>query len=231
MRLDKFLAHASGASRKDVKAWIKAQRVTVNGATVRDAGMQLDANAAVCLDNELQNVLGLQYIMMNKPAGTVSTAKHADSRSVLSLLPHELQRDLHVVGRLDLDTTGLLLLSNDGQWSHRITAPASHCLKVYRVHLSDPFTASMREQLNAGVQLHDESMLLQARALVQHSDCVVDLTIGEGRYHQVKRMFAAVGNHVDALQRLQIGQLILDPSLEAGQWRELTAQEMELVLL
>jgi len=229
MRLDKYLAHASGASRKQVKQWVKAGQVTVDREVVTDAGHHTSALAQVCLRGQPLQLAGLRYLMLNKPAGTVSTAEHADERSVFALLPAAERRALHVVGRLDVDTTGLLLLTDDGQWSHRITAPVSHCHKVYRVGLSDPLSAAAGEKLLSGVQLNDEKRLLRARALHQLGDRCVDITLGEGRYHQVKRMFAAVGNHVESLHRLQIGALRLDEGLAIGQWRALSEIEVSAV--
>ncbi len=229
MRLDKYLAHATGESRKLVKQWVKSQRVAVCNAVITDAGFQVAEQATVRLDGRVLALLGEQYIMLHKPAGTVSTAAHADPRSVMALLPANLRAGLHVVGRLDLDTTGLMLLSSDGQWSHRITAPSQHCTKVYRAELADPVTARSTEALLAGVQLQGEKTLLRALALQVLAERCVEISLGEGRYHQVKRMFAAVGNHVVGLHRLQIGALALDPSLSPGQWRSLSAEERELV--
>ncbi len=225
MRLDKFLAHASGESRKTVKLWIRQRRVRVDAQRVTDAGIAVAKGASVSLDGKPLALAGESYIMLNKPAGTVSTAEHADARSVMTLLPAALRSRLHIVGRLDVDTTGLMLLSSDGDWSHRITAPAQHCLKVYRVQLSDPLGDAAATALLDGVMLGGEKSPLRARALHRHDELNVDITLGEGRYHQVKRMFAAVQNHVETLQRVQMGGLILDASLPPGQWRELSLQE------
>lgn len=231
MRLDKYIAHASGASRKQVKQWVKAGQVTVDESVQRDAGFAVKEHAAVRVFGELLTLSGPRYIMLHKPVGTVSTAEHADERSVFTLLPPDKRQALHVVGRLDVDTTGLLLLTDDGQWSHRITAPVSHCPKQYRVTLADPLNEFDANRLLEGVRLNDEKNPLKARALIRHDERLVDMTLGEGRYHQVKRMFAAVGNHVTALHRLQIGGLPLDESLQPGQWRVLSADEVEAVFL
>lgn len=233
MRLDKYLAHATGASRKQVKQWVKAGRVTLGGAVQRDAGMLVDLAAAgaaakVCVDGTAVRPSGPRYLMLHKPPGTVCTALGADERSVLALLPAAERRELHPVGRLDLDTTGLLLLSDDGQWSHRITAPRARCPKVYLVTLADPLSSADERQLLDGVELHGETSALRALALSRCADGRVELTIGEGRYHQVKRMFAAVGNHVEALHRTCIGALALDPALAPGQWRALHEGEVAL---
>ncbi|MGB0867617.1 MAG: pseudouridine synthase [Granulosicoccaceae bacterium] len=227
MRLDKYLAHASGASRKQVKQWIKSGRVSLQGRPCRDAGAIVPGGADVTVDGDSLRLQGKRYIMLNKPAGSVSTAEHADERSVFGLLPAAVRRGLHVVGRLDVDTTGLLLLTDDGAWSHRITAPSSHCLKQYRVQLADPIEQSACDRLLEGVMLHDEKQPLRARALSVCHPTQVDITLGEGRYHQVKRMFAAVDNHVVGLHRLQIGELRLDSSLAEGEWRHLSEVEVD----
>ena len=229
MRLDKYIAHASGASRKQVKQWVRAGQVTVDESVQRDSGFAVKEQAVVRVFGEALKLSGPRYIMLHKPVGTVSTAEHADERSVFTLLPAADRQALHVVGRLDVDTTGLLLLTDDGQWSHRITAPVSHCPKQYRVTLADPLSEADAERLREGVQLNDEKHPLKARALIQHTECLVDMTLGEGRYHQVKRMFAAVGNHVTALHRLQIGGLPLDEALLPGQWRALADDEITKV--
>lgn len=231
MRLDKYIAHASGASRKQVKQWVKAGQVAVEGSVQQDAGFTVSEQARVTVFGEVLALAGPSYIMLHKPAGTVSTAEHADERSVFTLLPAVKRQALHVVGRLDIDTTGLLLLTDDGQWSHRITAPVSHCPKQYRVTLADPLSETDADRLLAGVQLNDEKHPLKARALIRHNERLVDMTLGEGRYHQVKRMFAAVGNHVTALHRLQIGGLPLDEALQPGQWRALSDDEIAAVFL
>lgn len=212
-----------------MKLWIKQRRVKVGIQPVADAGFNVAEGAVVRLDGEQLTLAGESYIMLNKPAGTVSTAEHADARSVMALLPADMRGGLHIVGRLDVDTTGLMLLSSDGDWSHRITAPARHCLKVYRVQLSDPLGDAAARTLLDGVMLGGEKRPLRARALHRHHERSVDITLGEGRYHQVKRMFAAVQNHVEALHRKQMGGLALDASLAPGQWRELSLLERDAV--
>lgn len=225
MRLDKYLAQASGASRKIVKQWIKAGQVSVDDVCIKNGGFSVGLQCKVSRQGEPLLLQGKRYIMLHKPVDTVSTAAHADSRSVLTLLPAGVRRGLHIVGRLDVDTTGLLLLSDDGQWSHRVTSPKRECLKVYRVGLADKYSELDLQQLMAGVCLNGESGVLRARALNKIDDRRVDISLGEGRYHQVKRMFAAVGHHVESLHRWKIGELELDETLAPGEWRHLEITE------
>ena len=228
MRLDFFIAHATGLSRREVKILLARGEVTVDDDPRPKANLQLQPGQAVRCRGELLSLPGQRYLMLHKPAGVVCSTSDRDGASVLQLLPVELRRDLHIVGRLDADTTGLLLLSSDGQWSHRITSPKSSCSKVYRVTAARPITTQMIEQLRDGVLLRGEDRPTLPAQVEQIDDCCLRLTIEEGRYHQVKRMLAAVGNHVEALHREQIGSLALDPALEPGTHRALTAEETAL---
>lgn len=225
MRLDYFLANGTGLSRKDAKREISAGRVTVDGEPCRRANEHLRAEHQVQWRGQPVALPGERYLMLNKPAGVVSATEDRDHQTVLSLLPPELRPGLHPVGRLDLDTTGLLLLTTDGQWSHRITSPRSGCAKTYRVQLAEPLAPEALLQLEAGVLLRDEARPTAPATVQVWSESVIDLVITEGRYHQVKRMLAAVGNHVATLHRVRIGDIELDPALGPGQWRQLTAAE------
>lgn len=228
MRLDFFIAHATGLSRREVKILLARGEVAVDDDPRPKANLQLQPGQAVRCRGELLSLPGQRYLMLHKPAGVVCSTSDRDGTSVLQLLPVELRRDLHIVGRLDADTTGLLLLSSDGQWSHRITSPKSSCSKVYRVTAARPITTQMIEQLRDGVLLRGEDRPTLPAQVEQIDDCCLRLTIEEGRYHQVKRMLAAVGNHVEALHREQIGSLALDPALVPGTHRALTAEETAL---
>jgi 16S rRNA pseudouridine516 synthase len=229
MRLDFFIAHATGLSRREVKILIARGEISVGDDLRPKANLQLQPGQVVRCRGEPLNLPGHRYLMLHKPAGVVSSTSDRDGTSVLQLLPAELRRrDLHIVGRLDADTTGLLLLSSDGQWSHRITAPRSACSKVYRVSTARPLTGQMIGQLRDGVLLHGEQRPTLPAQVEQLDDRCLRLTIDEGRYHQVKRMLAAVGNHVEALHRERIGPLALDPALAPGEHRALTAEEAAL---
>ncbi len=168
-------------------------------------------------------------VMLNKPSGYECSLKPRHHPSVMSLLPTPLRlRGLQPIGRLDEDTTGLLLLTDDGELNHRLTSPKWHADKVYHVSCKHELADDVTARLLAGVVLDDDPQAVRALAvepLRGESGPAMRLTIGEGRYHQVKRMVAAVGNRVEALHRLQMGTLELDPSLEPGQWRWLTPQE------
>jgi 16S rRNA pseudouridine516 synthase len=228
MRLDFFVAHATGLSRREVRILLARGEISVDEDLRPKANLQLQPGQAVRCRGALLSLPGQRYLMLHKPAGVVSSTSDRDGTSVLQLLPAELRRDLHIVGRLDADTTGLLLLSSDGQWSHRITSPKSSCSKVYRVTTARPLTGEMIGQLRSGVLLRGEERPTLPAHVEQLDDCCLRLTIDEGRYHQVKRMLAAVGNHVEALHRERIGLLALDPALAPGEYRVLTAEETAL---
>ncbi len=229
MRLDHFLANSTGLSRKDAKREIGAGRVSVEGQPCTRANQHLRADQRVEWQGRPVTLPGERYLMLNKPAGVVSATEDRDHLTVVSLLPPELRSGLHPVGRLDLDTTGLMLLTSDGQWSHRITSPRSRCPKSYRVTLAESLTDQGRARLEAGVTLRDDDEPTAPARVIVHSDQVIELVITEGRYHQVKRMLAAVGNHVTALHRVRIGAIALDPALAPGQWRTLTEAEIASV--
>lgn len=228
-RLDQFIAASTPLSRKDAKRAIGAGRVQVDGAPCKVANSKLPAGAVVTLDGHTCTLPGERYLMLNKPAGFVSATRDSDHPIALDLLPEELSTNLHIAGRLDADTTGLLLLTTDGQWSHRITSPRVECPKTYRVTLSDDLCESAIEQLQQGVSLRNDPQPTRPAQVRVLEKRLIELTISEGRYHQVKRMLAAVGNHVKALHRLSIGAITLDRDLEPGQFRTLTQAEIDSV--
>ena len=227
MRLDQFIANSTELSRKEAKRAIGHGEVTVNEQVCKGANTHLAGDERVALSGNLLTLPGERYLMMNKPAGVVSATTDSDHPTALDLLPADISRKLHIAGRLDADTTGLLLLTTDGQWSHRVTSPRTDCPKTYRVTLSDPLTDAAAQQLERGVDLHNDPRPTRPARVEMLDDRVIELTISEGRYHQVKRMLAAVGNHVEALHRVQIGQVALDNALKPGEYRELTAQEKD----
>ncbi|MFW5824002.1 MAG: pseudouridine synthase [Marinobacter sp.] len=228
MRLDAYLSHCTALSRKEARRAIVAGRVTLDDLPATRASAPVSATARVMLDGEPLALPGHLYLMLNKPAGLLSATTDASHPVVTDLLPEPLAHRVHPVGRLDLDTTGLLLLSSDGQWSHRITSPRHGCPKTYRVTLAERLTGPARRQLEQGMRLRNDETVAPAQ-VAPAGDRVIDLTITEGRYHQVKRMLAAVGNHVEALHRRRIGPLELDPDLGPGHWRHLTGDEVRLL--
>ena len=229
MRLDYFVANATTLSRRDAKKAISAGRIRVDGQTCRKPASPVAAGTRVSLDDQWLSLPGERYLMLYKPAGVVSATTDSQQPTVLDLLPADVRHGLHIAGRLDADTTGLLLLTTDGQWSHRITSPRVKCPKTYRVTLADPIDDLAITQLQQGVLLHGESRPTRPANVHLLSAREIDLTLSEGRYHQVKRMLAAVGNHVTGLHRWRVGTLVLDDSLATGHYRELTAEEVNSV--
>jgi len=230
MRLDKFLSQQLGISRALVARELRAKRVTVDGEIVKSGALKLSPEQRVEFDgNVLDQITGPRYFMLNKPQGYVCSTDDPDHPTVLYFLDEPVAYKLHAAGRLDIDTTGLVLMTDDGQWSHRITSPRHHCEKTYLVTLEHPLAADTAEQFAAGVQLHNEDSLTLPAQLEQVEECLVRLTISEGRYHQVKRMFAAVGNRVVALHRERIGAIVMDEDLGPGEYRLLTDEEIASV--
>lgn len=228
MRLDKFVAHASGYSRSDVKRLLRAGHVTVNGILQKDPGLEIQVSDEVMLDDGLLALPGERYFMLHKPAGYVSATEDGGHLTVLDLMPAEQREGLMVAGRLDIDTTGLVLLTDDGQWSHRVRRPGGS-FKRYRVQLKESLSADAQIRFAQGILLNGEDKpTLPARLeLLAERECRV--WISEGRYHQVKRMFAAIGNHVAGLHREAVGDIELDKDLQPGQWRRLSAAEIASV--
>jgi len=230
MRLDKFLSQQLGVSRAIALRELRNKRVTVDGEIIKTGSLKLEPQQRVEFDgNVLEQITGPRYFMLNKPQGYVCSTDDPDHPTVLYFLEEPVAYKLHAAGRLDIDTTGLVLMTDDGQWSHRITSPKHHCEKTYLVTLEQPLAADTAEQFTAGVQLHNEDSLTKPAVLEQLEECVVRLTISEGRYHQVKRMFAAVGNRVVALHRERIGGIVMDDDLEPGEYRLLTDEEIASV--
>ncbi|HEX4869278.1 MAG TPA: pseudouridine synthase [Moraxellaceae bacterium] len=226
MRLDKFIAHATPYSRSEVRQLLRAGRIAVDGVAVRDAGLALGPSSRVTLDGAAVAPRAPRYLMLNKPAGVVCATTDGLHRTVLDLLRGEDRDGLHVAGRLDADTTGLVLLTDDGQWSHRVKAPGGH-EKRYRVRTARPIAADTADRFAGGLALRGEEDRPTRPARLQllgEREALVWLR--EGRYHQVRRMFAAVGNHVEALHREAVAGIELDPALAPGEWRALTAAEI-----
>ncbi|MDP2559957.1 16S rRNA pseudouridine(516) synthase RsuA [Psychrobium sp. 1_MG-2023] len=224
MRLDRFLSENTALTRKTAKQALHRGDVLVDGVAVKKGDIKIKDQQVSYL-GQIVSEIGDLYIMLHKPQGYVCSAVDDDGLSVLHLIDEPFKNDLHIAGRLDKDTTGLVLLTNDGQWSHRITSPKSQCSKEYIVGVSEPLLPELIEQFEHGVQLKSEEKLTRPALLDIVSSHQARLTISEGKYHQVKRMFAAVGNHVATLHRSKIGAVSLESSLESGQWRHLTKKE------
>ena len=226
MRLDYYLAHAEGMSRKEAKVAVSKGQIEVNGQLVKKANHQVSESDNVLLQGRQLVWQQERYYMLHKPADYVCATQDAEHAIVLDLLPNQLHKDLKIVGRLDKDTTGLLLLTTDGQWLHRITSPKHACRKTYLVNLATAISADAVSQLEEGVMLNGESVATLAATVEVLADTCIRLTIEEGKYHQVKRMLAAVGNKVVALHREKIGAVLLDEGLTEGEFRILTPTEV-----
>ncbi len=227
IRLDKYLCEMEAGTRSEVKAFIKKGRVTVNGETAKAPEQKVDETRdTVTLDGLQFSYQKYFYYMLHKPAGVVTAVRDHHDQTVLDLLVDAPGKDLSPVGRLDKDTEGLLLITNDGALSHRLLSPVKHVPKTYLVHTKRPVTSQMCEKLEAGVEIGDETPTAPAKTkLLSDTDCGLLLTITEGRFHQVKRMLQAVGNEVVYLKRLSMGTLVLDETLSKGSWRALTEEE------
>lgn len=226
IRLDKFLCESADYTRSEAKDLIKKGRVTVEGNVIKTPDFKIDEAAVVCVDQERLLLTGMVYYMLNKPAGVVSATRDFQEKTVLDLMADAPGKDLFMVGRLDKDTEGLLLVTNDGDLSHRLLSPKKHVEKTYFVLTKKAVTKQMCDALEQGLDIGDEKPTLPAKArmLANRTDGLL-LTITEGRFHQVKRMLEAVGNEVVYLKRLSMGPLKLDENLEKGQWRPLTQEE------
>lgn len=229
MRLDKFICDCTGLTRTQAGKSIRQGLVSINGELVKQAARQVSVTDQVELDGEPLQLIGPRYIMLHKPAGYVCANDDPEHPIVFTLLDEPLVERLHTVGRLDLDTTGLLLLTDDGQWSHRLTSPKHHVAKTYRVWTADPIPADAIAQFAAGVMLRGEKEPTKPAQLELVATHEALLTIHEGRYHQVKRMFAAIGNKVERLHRERIGALQLPADLAEGEYRYLTVEEISLL--
>lgn len=228
MRLDRFLAETTSLTRSMAKKALHQGLVTVNGEVVKKGDVQI-TDQEVRYQGQVLSLRAPLYLMLNKPEGYISSTEGDLHPSVLNLVPPEWREGLHPAGRLDLDTTGLLLLTDDGQWSHRVTSPRKELGKIYRVWLADDLGHSVADQFAEGILLKGETKPTRPATLEVVSSREVLLQIHEGKYHQVKRMFAAVGNRVVKLHREQVGEIRLDPQLEPGQWRHLTPKEISSV--
>ena len=227
MRLDKFISQVTDFSRKDVKRLLRGDAVTVDGEPVRDAALQVSAGAQGRIDGELLLAPRPRYFMLHKPAGYVCVTRDREHPTVLELLDEPNLEKLQIAGRLDIDTTGLVLLTDDGAWNHAVTSPKRACSKTYLVTLADDIAPDTADQFARGVLLEGEHKPTEPATLQILFGNEARLTISEGRYHQVKRMFAAVGNRVTELHRERVGDIHLDPDLQSGEYRALTTAEIE----
>lgn len=228
IRIDKYLCDMSIGSRSEIKEYIRKKLITVDGVVVTDPGMKISEDSAVTFKGEPLQYKQFRYYVLNKPQGVVSATKDNIDTTVMDLLKGVNTRDMFPVGRLDKDTEGLLIITNDGELSHRLLSPRSHVDKCYLVQLMHSITADDIKSLSKGVDIGDDTLTLPAKVEAIAADRIY-LTITEGRYHQVKRMLEAVGNKVVFLKRVSFGPLELDSDLAPGQYREL--DDSEIIML
>lgn len=247
MRLDKFLANSGIGTRKEVKIILKKGKITVNEKIVKDAKIQIDEiKDNVKIEGEKITYKPFVYIMMNKPSGVISATEDGKHKTVIDLLCEKYKNyKVFPVGRLDIDTEGLLLLTNDGVLAHNLLSPKKHVDKKYYVELKEPLTIEKKKILENGIKLEENFVTKKAKIEIIDKDKVKDknidiininkansvfITISEGKFHQVKRMFKFVENEVLYLKRVKMGKLLLPEDLKLGEYRELSEEEMNLIL-
>ncbi len=224
MRLDKFICKSSELIRDEAIQAIYAGQVVVNDTIMTNPSLQVHENNTITLHGRRLTARAFRYILMHKPSGTICSNRDEAYPSLFNHIEIDKASELHIAGRLDADTTGLVLMTDDGRWSFHIISPSQQCEKVYRVGLRDPISDDVVSTFKGGVQLQgEENRTLPAKLKVVAPREVL-LTITEGKFHQVKRMFKAVGNRVVSLHREEIGGIRLDVGV--GQWRYLTADEV-----
>lgn len=229
MRLESFVSKQTALGRQGARRAVASGRVRVAGQVITDPKFEVDPFVTICLDGARLQGQKAHYLMLHKPAGYLSATQDPKHPTVLELLPLELREQLHIGGRLDRATTGLLILTNDGRWSRRLTEPGRKIPKVYRVSTAEPIAACAEARFAAGIPLAREGVITSPAGLERLGPCEARLSIHEGRHHQVKRMFAQVGNQVVALHRERMGEIVLDEALSPGQFRPLTEAEIASV--
>ena len=228
-RLDKVISNQTGYSRKDIKELIRKKRVTVNGEIAAKPELKVDpAIDRISVDGQEISVQKFVYLMLNKPKGYISATEDRSQQTVLDRVPEEyLHRNRFPAGRLDKDTTGLMLITDDGDFAHNILAPKKHVSKTYNVTIDIPMTEEMVTGFRDGVKLNDGECKAAGLTITGEHTGIVVLT--EGRYHQIKRMFGCYGAKVTELERIAMGNLQLPSDLEPGQTREFTEEELKLI--
>ncbi|MDO4522629.1 MAG: pseudouridine synthase [Eubacteriales bacterium] len=229
IRLDKYLADAGCGTRSEVKLSIRKGKVTVNGENCRSPEQKVDPEAdEIEVDGIALSWKKHEYLMLHKPAGCVTATRDNHDQTVMDLIGGTKRKELFPVGRLDKDTEGLLLITDDGELAHRLLAPNNHVDKTYFVRVSGVISEKGAEMLTQGMDIGEKSRTLPAKLeILRQGECSEALlTIREGKFHQVKRMFHGIGNEVLYLKRLSMGSLTLDEGLEPGKYRELTEEEL-----
>ena len=231
MRLDKFLADMGIGTRSEIKTKIRKGHVAVDGSIIKDAGFQVSDESVVTFCGQEVAYEAYVYYMLNKPSGVISASDDETQTTVIDLITDRNRRDLFPVGRLDKDTEGLLLITNDGPLAHRLLSPRHHVDKVYYARIDGIVSDQEITAFSSGLTVDDTFTAMPADLKILRTDLKtrtseVEITIREGKYHQIKRMFHAVGMEVLFLKRIQMGSLVLDPALSPGEYRRLTESEL-----
>jgi 16S rRNA pseudouridine516 synthase len=226
-RLDRFISKHAGVNRRAVRALLASGRVGLDGSAAREINQVVDQFSHITLDGQVLQHNAATYLMLNKPRGVVSATRDDKHRTVIDLLDTNTGNDLHIAGRLDFNSTGLLLLTNDGRWSRRLASAQKPVEKVYRVTVEHALNEHYIEAFAQGMYFPYENITTRPVALTILSDHSAELRLTEGRYHQIKRMFGRFNNKVLILHRIAIGNVVLDPALAAGQYRPLTQIELD----
>lgn len=230
IRMDKYLSEMGIGTRSEVKKYIRQGAVSVDGVTVKVPEHKIDEKRQkVCFQGKAVSYVTFEYYMLNKPSGVISATQDAKEKTVIDLISSKVRKDLFPVGRLDKDTEGLLLITNDGQLAHQLLSPKKHVDKVYYAKIQGKVTDEDREKFSQGLCIGSGETVKPSKLeiLVSGEISEIELTIQEGKFHQVKRMFEAVGKKVIYLKRLSMGSLQLDENLELGEYRPLTKEELE----
>ena len=232
-RLDKIIANSGTLSRKEVHRLIKSGAVSVNGITTKDRGFCIDPETAeIKINGQAVSLEKYVYIMLNKPEGVVSATKDPTEKTVVDLVPTEFKKkNLFPAGRLDRNTTGFVLITDNGDFAHKILSPKNHIEKTYEARLAERIDEESLKKVADGITLGDGTECLPAKVKVLEDgeNPLIEIKICEGKYHQIKRMFAAVGNAVIELKRVKMGQLPLDENLAPGECKILSKEEVELI--
>lgn len=228
MRLDKFLANMGVGTRTEVKQLLKKGKVTVNTSVEKSPKSYINPTEdMVCVNEKQVEFVNNVYIMLNKPKGYISATHDESNRTVIDLIPEYQHLNIFPVGRLDKDTEGLLLITNDGQFSHNLMSPSKHVSKIYEVTSQNPVTKADIDAFKKGIILSDGPV--KPAQLTRINETTSQVTIYEGKYHQVKRMFHAIENEVLELKRLKIAKLALDENLKSGEYKLLSDKELKLL--
>lgn len=227
-RLDRFLRTHANLNKHDIRMLLAQHKVQVDGKVTTNATHIIDHFSHIMLDGKSLQSNTPHYVMLNKPTGVVSATKDDEHSTVIDLLEYEFRNDLHIAGRLDLNSSGLLLLTNDSRWSRQLTDPQHKVAKRYRVRVENPISEDYVHAFAQGMYFSYEDIYTQPVELKIIAPCIAELKLTEGRYHQIKRMFGRFRNPVKELHRYAIGNLLLDPSLEQGKSRLLNATEIDI---